>query len=183
MMLCYCLRPNVYLAHHPTLDMDNLYDNVHLNKENIFTFPKTLKDKYINNKTNTCLTRIIMTNKHGKELLQLWRALSRYIVNGRRRGDSFGHYTYSSSLGSSTVNYAITDLDLSLSEHSQLSNKRNQISKYLKSTHANQPCPNPSKLYNTTTYYRWEQNRLPEYQEAMSSHGTQDHLNAFLAYI
>ena len=47
----------------------------------------------------------------GKELLQLYRSLSLYIVNGRLRGGSFGHYTYSSSLGSSTVDYAITYLD------------------------------------------------------------------------
>ena len=38
------LRPNVYLAHHPTLNMDNLYDNIHLKKENISTFARTLKD-------------------------------------------------------------------------------------------------------------------------------------------
>lgn len=38
------LRPNVYLAHHPTLNMDNLYDSVHLKKENISTFARTLKD-------------------------------------------------------------------------------------------------------------------------------------------
>ena len=59
----------------------------------------------------------------GKELLQRYRYLSLHIVNGRLRGGSFGRYTYSSSLGSSTVDYAITYLDPSLSEHSQSGNK------------------------------------------------------------
>ena len=150
-------------------------------------------DKYMNNRTNTCLTLPPrnnydkMTNKHGKELLQLCRALSLYIVNGRIRGDSFGRYTYSSSLGSSTLDYTITDLDsfsfsaFTVKQQTPFSG-HNQINIYLKRTHANQPCPNPSKLYNITTHYRWEQNRLSEYQEAMSSHGNQEHLNAFLVH-
>jgi hypothetical protein len=33
------------------------------------------------------------------------------MVNGRLRGDSYDRYTYSSSLGSSTVDYFITDLN------------------------------------------------------------------------
>ena len=37
--------------------------------------------------------------------------LGLYIVNGRLQGDSLGHYTFSSALDSSTVDYAITDLD------------------------------------------------------------------------
>ncbi len=36
-----------------------------------------------------------------------------YIVNGRTKGDSLGRLTYCSYLGSSTVDYAITDLDQS----------------------------------------------------------------------
>ena len=39
-------------------------------------------------------------NKHGKELLQICKDLGLYIVNGRL-----------SSLGSSVVDYAISDLD------------------------------------------------------------------------
>ncbi len=52
-------------------------------------------------------------NAHGRQLLQLCQNLALYIVNGRLRGDSLGRYTYSSALGSSTVDYAITDLHLS----------------------------------------------------------------------
>ena len=32
------LRPNIYLAHHPTLNMDNFYNDVQLKRENISTF-------------------------------------------------------------------------------------------------------------------------------------------------
>ena len=51
------------------------------------------------------------SNKSGKQVLQLCRVLDLYIVNGGLWGDSFGRYTYCSKLGSSTVDYAITDLD------------------------------------------------------------------------
>ena len=50
-------------------------------------------------------------NKNGVQLVKLCRTLGLYIVNGRLRGDSFGRYTYSSSLGSSTVDYFLTDLN------------------------------------------------------------------------
>jgi hypothetical protein len=42
-------------------------------------------------------------NKNGSQLLQLCQTFGMYIVNGRRRGDSYGGYTYSSSLGSSII--------------------------------------------------------------------------------
>ena len=147
----------------------------------------------MNNKTNTSLTLSVrnnydkITNRNGKELLQLCRSLSLYIANGRIRGDSFGRYTYSSSLGSSTVDYAITDLDpfslraFTVKQQTPFSD-HNQIKIYLKRPHSKQPCPNSSKLYNITTNYRWMQSRLPAYQEAMSSHETQEHLNSFLAH-
>lgn len=38
------LKTNVFLAQHPTLDLDCLYDNVHLHKEAVPIFAKTLKD-------------------------------------------------------------------------------------------------------------------------------------------
>ncbi|KAI4885658.1 hypothetical protein NFI96_003646 [Prochilodus magdalenae] len=80
------------------------------------------------------------TNKSGKELVQLCRALGLYMLNGRVRGDSFGRFTYCSALGASVVDYAITDMDPSsfnaftvrqqtpLSDHSQ-------INVYLKWSH------------------------------------------------
>ena len=42
-------------------------------------------------------------NKNGVQLMKPCLTLGWYIVNGRLRGDYFGRYTYSSSLGSSTV--------------------------------------------------------------------------------
>lgn len=36
--------PNVHLAHHPTLDLGHLYDHVHLRKDSVCVFAKTLKD-------------------------------------------------------------------------------------------------------------------------------------------
>ncbi|XP_048010472.1 verrucotoxin subunit beta-like [Megalobrama amblycephala] len=36
--------PNVHLAHHPTLDIHNLHDHVHLRKDNVNVFAKNLKD-------------------------------------------------------------------------------------------------------------------------------------------
>ena len=38
------LRPNVYLAHHPTLEINGLFDQVHLKKERVSVFARTLKD-------------------------------------------------------------------------------------------------------------------------------------------
>jgi hypothetical protein len=53
-----------------------------------------------------------ITNKNRSQLLQLCRTLGLYIVNGRLQGDFYGRYTYSSTLGNSTVDYFITDLNL-----------------------------------------------------------------------
>ena len=50
-------------------------------------------------------------NQSGGEVVHLCQALGLYIVNGRFRGDSLGRFTYSSALGSSVVDYAITDTD------------------------------------------------------------------------
>ncbi|KAL1269566.1 hypothetical protein QQF64_031855 [Cirrhinus molitorella] len=36
--------PNVHLAHHPTLDLCHLHDHVHLRKDSVHLFAKTLKD-------------------------------------------------------------------------------------------------------------------------------------------
>ena len=52
-----------------------------------------------------------VVNKNGKQTLHLCKGLGLYIVNGRTRGDSLGRYTYSSVLGSSVVDYAVTDMD------------------------------------------------------------------------
>src|SRR4029434_6214912 len=115
-------------------------------------------DKYMKNKTNTSLTLPLrnnydkITNRNGEELLQLCWSLCLYIVNGRLRGDSFGRYTNSFSLGSSTADYAITYLDpfslraFTVKQQTPFSD-HNQIRICLKRLHSNQPCPNPPANY------------------------------------
>ncbi|XP_030279699.1 histone-lysine N-methyltransferase set1-like isoform X2 [Sparus aurata] len=47
------LRPNVHLAHHPTLDVNCLYDHVHLFKNKVPIFARTLKDVALNRDQST----------------------------------------------------------------------------------------------------------------------------------
>ncbi|KAL7881129.1 hypothetical protein SRHO_G00033830 [Serrasalmus rhombeus] len=103
--------------------------------------------------------------QHGKNLLQLCGSLGLYIVNGRLRGDSFGQLTYSSALGSSMVDYAITDLDQTflraftvkpltpLSDHSQ-------TTVYLKRTAANDNRQKPRQMYKLRPPLRWAQDSI-----------------------
>ena len=46
-------QPIVYLAHHSTLDLNSLYDQVHLYKAAIPTFARTLKDVTLNRSPST----------------------------------------------------------------------------------------------------------------------------------
>lgn len=55
-----------------------------------------------------------VVNKSWREVLQICKGLSLYIVNGRTRGDSLGRFTYSSVLGDSVPDCSITDIP---SEH------------------------------------------------------------------
>ena len=52
-----------------------------------------------------------VVNNSGSEVARLCRALGLYILNGRIPGDSLGRFTFSSALGNSVVDYAITDMD------------------------------------------------------------------------
>ena len=47
------LKPNVFLAHHPTLEQHSLYDQVHIYRSEVPTFAKTLKDVALNCQPNT----------------------------------------------------------------------------------------------------------------------------------
>ena len=47
------LKPNIFLAHHPTLEQHSLYDQVHIYRSEVPTFAKTLKDVALNRKPNT----------------------------------------------------------------------------------------------------------------------------------
>uniref|UniRef100_A0A8C9YD43 SGNH hydrolase-type esterase domain-containing protein n=1 Tax=Sander lucioperca TaxID=283035 RepID=A0A8C9YD43_SANLU len=56
------LMPNVHLAHHPTLNIHSLYDNVHLRKDTVSTFAKTLKDVALGrNQESTLLAQLNTT--------------------------------------------------------------------------------------------------------------------------
>lgn len=126
-----------------------------------------------------------VTNKHGSQLLQLCRSLGLYIVNGRLRGDSYGRYTYSSSLGNSTVDYFITDLSLvslraftvspltPLSDHSK-------TTVYLNRSTSNHETPKPTKLNTIKTSYKWKEGSVETYQNAVQQQQVQSLLDQFL---
>ena len=125
------------------------------------------------------------TNRSGKQVLQLCRELGLYIVNGRLRGDSFGRYTYCSNLGSSTVDYAITDLDqtslraFTVKEQTPLSD-HSQITLYLERADTGNTFSQPCKLYKIKKQYKWAQNSLEQYQDAMVSEEIQSLLDSNL---
>ena len=129
-----------------------------------------------------------ITNTSGTQLLQLCRTLGLYIVNGRLQGDSLGCYTFSSALGSSTVDYAITDLDpmslraLTVNPLTPLSD-HSKITVYLKREHSNYEASEPSKLYNTQHSYRWKSDSMESNQKAFENSKIQYSIDFFLSEI
>ncbi|XP_037603419.1 uncharacterized protein LOC119475038 isoform X2 [Sebastes umbrosus] len=125
-------------------------------------------------------------NKSGHRLLQLCRTLGLYIVNGRLRGDSFGHYTHSSPLGNSTVDYSITDLDpfclraFTVSPLTPLSD-HSQITLYIRKTETDPHAAKPSKLNSTKQPYRWTNKSNDDYQKAITHQTIQSQLGHFLS--
>jgi len=113
-------------------------------------------------------------NKYGRDLLQLCQSLGLYIVNGRFRGDSLGRPTFCSSLGTSTVDYMITDLDplflssfivkplTPLSDHSQMT-------VFMKRTETNSPQSEPNNLFNIKRKYKWAPDSAQEFQKAIGN--------------
>ncbi len=123
-------------------------------------------------------------NAHGRQLLQLCQNLALYIVNGRLRGDSLGRYTYSSALGNSTVDYAITDLHLSslraftvkplkpFSDHSQ-------ITLYIKQSETSPtPIRTPYQMIKIMSF-KWTENSTTNYINAVESPEIQSRLHSF----
>ncbi len=115
----------------------------------------------------------LQVNAHGRQLLQLCQNLALYIVNGRLRGDSLGRYTYSSALGNSTVDYAITDLHLSslraftvkplkpFSDHSQ-------ITLYIKQSETSPtPIRTPYQIIKIMSF-KWTENSTTNYINAVN---------------
>jgi hypothetical protein len=107
-------------------------------------------------------------------------------VNGRLRGDSFGRYTYTSSLGSSTVDYFLTDLNpeslraFTVSPLTPLSD-HSEITVYLRRAEPNHEASWANKLHVTKKAYRWSANSTDIYQKAISSQKIQSLLDNFLA--
>ena len=99
---------------------------------------------------------------------QLCRTLGLYKVNGTLQGDSYSRYTYSSSLGSSTVKYFVTDLNpeslrtftdsplTPLSDHSK-------ITVYLNRAILNHEVSKTKELHHIKKRYRWKQSRVETY--------------------
>lgn len=82
--------------------------------------------------------------------------------DGRLHGDSYGRYTYSSSLGSSTVDYFITDLNpeslrvFTVSTLTPLSD-HSKITVYLNREIVNHEASKPKELSNIKKCYRWKE--------------------------
>lgn len=124
-------------------------------------------------------------NKNGKELVHLCRALGLYMLNGRIRGDSLGRFTYCSALGTSVVDYAITDMDPSsisaftvrpqspFSDHCQ-------ITTFLKSMNDKTFVQNPSKLIQLNQRYKWNSDSATEFNKAISSVEITNSINMLL---
>ena len=109
-------------------------------------------------------------DKNGPQLLQLCRMLGMYIVNGRLWWDSYGRYTYSSSLVSSTVDYFITDLNpesLRAFTVSPLTppSDHSKITVYLNRAILNHYASKPKELSNIKKCYRWKECSVETYQK------------------
>ena len=125
------------------------------------------------------------TNTHGSQLLQLCRSLGLYIMNGRFRGDSYGRYTHSSPKGNSTVDYFITDINtasvraLTVSQLTPMSD-HSKITAYLTRTTANHELSKPNKLHNIRQRYKWKEQSIEMFQNAIKQKQVQSLLDKFL---
>lgn len=151
-------------------------------------------DKYINSSLNHQKKGFTKTrqnydntiNRHGKQVLQLCKSLGLYIVNGRMKGDSLGRCTYSSHLGSSTVDYAITDLDqsqinyftvmpqLPLSDHSHIVISLNRSGNHPPSLEQK------VQLYPLPPKFIWSKDSPAQYEAALHSTHTENMIDSFL---
>ena len=118
-------------------------------------------------------------------MLQVCRSLGLYIVNGRLRGDSFGHYTHSSPLGNSTVDYMLTDIDpvhLRAFTVSPLTpqSDHSKITLYLKQNHTQHIGVESSTLHRAVQLYRWTENSQGIYQQEIGNDKIQSLLDNFL---
>ena len=119
-------------------------------------------------------------------MLQLCQTLGLYVVNGWLQGDSFGLYTHSSSLGNSTIDYSITDLDpfclraFTVSPLTPLSD-HSKITLCIRKTVTDPHAAEPTKLNCTKQHYRWTINSKDDYQKAIRHQTFQSQLDHFLS--
>ena len=108
-----------------------------------------------------------------------------YIVNGRLRGDSYGRFTYSSSIGSCTVDYFITDLNqeslrsFTVSPPTPLSD-HSKITVYLNRAKLNREASKPKELNNMKKCYKWKESSVEIYQKTIRQQQIQTLLVNFL---
>ena len=69
-------------------------------------------------------------NRHGLQLLELCCETDAVIINGTTQGDVLGNYTYSSSLGHSTIDYAIASASDLPMIHDFFVNPHNYLSRH-----------------------------------------------------
>ena len=151
-------------------------------KNHIFRQPSLYHTHTISQRNNPdCVV-----NKTGKELVHLCRSLGLYMLNGRTRGDSLGRFTYCSTLGTSVVDYAITDMDPSsisaftvrpqtpLTDHCQ-------INVYLKTNgQQNNKQPEPCKMFELQTY-KWAPDSDDTFKNILTSPKITNLIHDFLS--
>ena len=120
-----------------------------------------------------CPLDTIMT-RQPTQLLKLFHTLGLYIVNGRLRVDSYSRYTYSSSIGSSTVDDFITDLNtdslraITVSPLTPLSD-HSKITVYLNRAKLNHEASKPKELNNIKKCYEWKGTSMETYQKQLGN--------------
>lgn len=109
-------------------------------------------------------------NKNDKKLVQVCRSLGLYC-NARIRGDPSSRFTYCSALGSSVVDYAITDMDPScicaFTVRPQL-----PLSDLCRTQQPNNR--------NVNLCYKWTRNSVSEFSSIKSSADVTNLINKFL---
>ena len=125
-------------------------------------------------------------NKTGKQVLQMCKGLGLYIVNGRIRGDSLGRLTQCSVLGSSVVDYAITDVEPQYINAFTVSplqpfSDHSQITLFLKKSLSTTINPNPEpRLFPLPRRYKWTEESTAAYTAALDSAQIHNMLDTFL---
>ncbi len=151
-------------------------------------------DKYINSSHTYQQKRLTKArqnydntvNTHGKQVLHLCKSLGLYIVNGRTKGDYLGRLTYCSYLGSSTVDYAITDLDqsqinyftvmpqLPLSDHSHIVLSLNRSGNLLPSSEQK------GKLHPLPSKFTWSTDSPAQYEAQLHCTHVENMIDSFV---